>query len=140
MALKFNPLTGALENYTPVLEIAPDSNGLELQNNILSVNLATEENAGVLSAEDYTKFNSIKIYEYFYEDVILTAQQIAEKKITLSGTPAFPEALTFIPYGGVAQRYGQDYTIIGNDISWAGLGLDGFLEEGEGIRITYQAE
>jgi hypothetical protein len=140
MALKFNPITGALENYTPTLEIAPESNGLELQNNVLSVNLASEESPGVLSTEDYVKFNNLKNYEYFYEDIILTSQQIADRKITLSRIPAFPEALLFVPVGGVAQIYGVDYTIVGNDVSWAGLGLDGFLEEGEGVRITYQSE
>jgi hypothetical protein len=98
------------------------------------------ETAGVLSSDDYVKFNNLKNYQFFVEDIILTSQQIADKKITLSRIPAFPEALLFVPTGGVAQRYGVDYTVVGNDIGWAGLGLDGFLEEGEGIRITYQSE
>lgn len=138
--LRFNPLTGDFESYTPELELSEDANGLLLQDNVLSLQLASDDTAGAITAEDYSRLYSIKTYEYYVEDIILTSQQIADKKITLSRTPAFPEALLFVPVGGVAQRYGVDYTVVGNDVDWAGLGLDGFLEEGEGIRITYQSE
>jgi hypothetical protein len=138
--LRFNPITGAFESYTPELELATEPNGLILQDNVLSMQLATDENPGAITAEDYSRLYSIKTYEYFYEDVILTAQQIADKKITLSKNPAFPETLSFVPDGGTAQRYGEDYIVVGNEIRWEGLGLDNFLEEGEVIRITYQFE
>lgn len=138
--LRFNPITGVFETYTPELELATNPNGLVLQNNVLSLQLASSDSAGAITSEDFDRLNNLKTYEYFYEDVILTAQQIADRKITLSKTPAFPEALTFVPDGGVAQRYVEDYIVVGNEIRWDGLGLDGFLEEGEGIRITYQSE
>jgi hypothetical protein len=138
--LRFNPITGAFESYTPELELGAQPNGLVLQNNVLYLAPATEENPGAMSPEDYSRLYSIKTYEYFYEDVILTAQQIADRKITLSKMPVFPETLLFIPDGGTAQRYGEDYTVVGNEIRWSGLGLDNFLEVGETIRITYHFE
>lgn len=138
--LRFNPITGAFESYTPELELAAQSNGLVLQNNVLFLQPANDESPGAMSAEDYSRLYSIKTYEYFYEDVILTAQQIADRKITLSKTPAFPETLLFIPDGGTTQRYGEDYTVVGNEVRWSDLGLDNFLEVGEIIRITYQFE
>lgn len=81
-----------------------------------------------------------KTLKYIYEDVILSAQNIADAKITLTKMPVMPETTFFFPAEGIMQRYGVDYKIVGKDITWSGMGLDGFLEESEEIRIFYQSQ
>ena len=138
MSFRFNPLTGSMD-FINDLEISV-SNGLSLSGNSLSLQLASPANSGAISPTDYQKINNLKFYKNNIETVILTFQQISDKKITLSKLPAFPDALSFIPTGGIAQKYGEDYTVVNNDIDWSGMGLDGFLEEGEEITISYQSE
>lgn len=70
--------------------------------------------------------------------ITLTAQNISDKFITLSLEPENPSQVTVVPQGGPHQKYGIDFVIIDdNKISWDGLGLDGFLEVGEHIFISY---
>lgn len=68
----------------------------------------------------------------------LSVTNISEKKIQLSQSPRLDGFIQFIPDGGIVQRIDVDFAVSGNDILWAGLTLDGFLEVGEVIRITYQ--
>lgn len=72
--------------------------------------------------------------------VTLSPTNITDKKFTLDFAPLFSETIQFIPDGGIQQRYGVDFTITGNDVSWSGLGLDGFLESGEQVRVFYISE
>ena len=67
----------------------------------------------------------------------LSAQDIALKRIVLPKTPADPENVGLIPYGGPPQIVNTDYEINGNILSWAGLGLDGFLTLNERIFIFF---
>ena len=70
--------------------------------------------------------------------ITLTAQNISEKKVALPSTPKNPTEVILTPEGGPAQAYSVDFTIIEtNKISWSGLGLDGFLEAGERIFVSY---
>lgn len=97
--------------------------------------MAYRYNPFVGALEYYTKG-----LKYVNADVTLTDQNINEKKITLPYRPAMPETTLFFPLNGLVQRYGVDYEIVGNDIIWSGMGLDGFLEINEEIRIFYQIE
>lgn len=76
-----------------------------------------------------------------YEQILtITAENVAEKKIVLSFIPEFPESIKITPDGGPQQVYGVDYIIINrNELSWANLSLDGFLEEGEFVFLSYFA-
>lgn len=74
------------------------------------------------------------------QTLVVTAQNVAEKKFVLSFIPEFPERIKLTPDGGPQQVYGVDYIIINrNEISWDGLGLDGFLEENELVFLSYFA-
>lgn len=70
----------------------------------------------------------------------LTLSDIVLKKIVLSNAAIFPDGVLFLPDGGITQRYGVDFTVVSNEIRWNGLGLDGFLEEGDIINIVYLSE
>jgi hypothetical protein len=71
------------------------------------------------------------------KDVLTISQQDVDNKyVTLSFLPSSPEkvSLTFIE--GVSQLNGTDFTVSDNTLSWAGLGLDGFIEKDDVIIIS----
>lgn len=69
--------------------------------------------------------------------ITLTQTDIDNKYITLITTPLVPQALTIVPAGAPEQLYGIDYQIVGNILSWNGLGLDGFLSNTDKLIIRY---
>lgn len=71
------------------------------------------------------------------DNVTLSQQNIDEKKVSLSNVPAVPGAVTLLPIGGIPQVNGIDFEVVGNELSWNGLGLDNFLELGEQLIIQY---
>lgn len=71
------------------------------------------------------------------EIFILNAGDITNKFITLSSSPQVAESVTLIPEGGIFQINGDDFDVVGSILSWNGLGLDGFLEAGDKIVVTY---
>lgn len=103
------------------------------QNGILYINTQGITQDDIVDAlpEDVNAFT--------IEDFTLSSLNISQKKIILSNTPKSSESLRFQPDGGLDQRLGIDYSVFGNEISWDGLELDGFLEVGEKIRIIYKS-
>jgi len=74
---------------------------------------------------------------YAVDYLNLTALNIAEKKATLSAAPTSPEKTILDVITGVAQKYGLDFIVSGNQLMWEFLGLDGKLAENEQLRIEY---
>jgi hypothetical protein len=66
----------------------------------------------------------------------LTQEDIDRKYIMLSKAP-IPQSVVFLPYGGIQQRNNIDFVVNGSIVSWSGKTLDGFLEQGEEIKISY---
>lgn len=87
--------------------------------------------SGIASTQDI----SVPVVDIF----ILSTINISEKKIKLSQTPRSPNSVNVLPDGGIEQRINIDYNLNVDEISWSGLTLDGFLEEGEILRVTYLA-
>ena len=75
----------------------------------------------------------------FRESVTLTAGDISSKGITLSKVPtAGQEAATRVNViGGLYAPYGTDYVVTGTSLSWNALGLDGLLQAGDTIDVSY---
>lgn len=71
------------------------------------------------------------------ESFVLSSSDISAKYITLSNAPKKPESVSLFPSGGLQQVNGVDFDVVGSVVSWAGLGLDGFLEENDRIIIHY---
>lgn len=142
MPFRFNPLTGALDYYIlpSVIPVNGDTNGLTIEGSSIKLELATETSSGAISSQDYTEFKNKKEYRSVFDVVILTTQHIIDKKIILSNIPSFPDATMLTLEGGALQRYGVDYTIVNQELSWDGLGLDNFLEPGDTLQIHYQTE
>jgi hypothetical protein len=143
MPFRFNPLTGALDYYSNPVQVPSDpivSNGLTITGNTITLALATETTAGAISSEDYTLFKNKKEYIPISQTIILTTQNVAEKKITLSNIPSFPESTMLTLQGGALQRYGIEFVVVGQELIWNGLSLDGFLEVDETLLVYYQTE
>lgn len=83
---------------------------------------------------------SIANFQAITRSFTLTPQNIIDKSIYLNPSPANNDVL-LVPDGGTTQIFGLQYTLINNNqISWANMGLDGFLEEGDVLYVTYQVE
>lgn len=69
-------------------------------------------------------------------EVVISQAMLDNKKITLPYSHSSPEsvALTFI--NGIEQLNGTDFEVVGNEVKWNGLGLDGFIEL-EDIVVLY---
>lgn len=81
---------------------------------------------------------SLEGYVAVTETITLTSQNAIDKKVILSSPPTNND-VSLLPDGGSLQTVGVDFVVINNkEVSWAGLGLDGYLEEGDVIYITYQ--
>lgn len=75
--------------------------------------------------------------EFKSDPITLNITQITNKQLTLSATPTYPTRTILSVVGGSDQFYGQDFTVSGNILSWAGLGLDGELTVGDKIVINF---
>jgi len=72
------------------------------------------------------------------DEFTLTSTQInTSKSVTLSHTPATDDDVKLTVYGGISQDEGVDFSVTGTTLSWTGLGLDGILEVGDKIEVSY---
>ncbi len=101
----------------------PDSSGIVRQADIY-----TASEIGDIAAPD------IKVYEPHY----LTQEQALSRKILLSSVPVVA-SIEFTPNGALRQRINIDFSYVelDNSLTWDGLGLEGFLVEGELVEIYY---
>lgn len=67
----------------------------------------------------------------------ITPQNIIDKYVTLDKTPALPNGVIVDMINGIKQINGIDFEVIGNKISWDGLGLDGFIDDTDILLIQY---
>lgn len=76
--------------------------------------------------------------EPFLQIIEISSQNVIDKKITLSNSSINPSKTEFSFINGTTQLLGIDYEFASpNEISWDGLGLDGFIESGDVILIEY---
>lgn len=80
------------------------------------------------------KYAGLKIKK---ERILLTRESIDSRRLLLSKEPENTQNITLIPEGGIEQVNGIDFIILGREVSWLNLGLDGFLEVGEFINVIY---
>jgi len=71
------------------------------------------------------------------ELITISAEDQSSKSFALSQTPTTPANLNLFPLGAPKQIYGIDFTVSGATVSWNGMGLDGFLLEGEQVEVRY---
>jgi len=72
------------------------------------------------------------------EYITIDADDISNKYTVLSHTPYAATEVMLDIVGGCAQLYTTDFTVIDNThLNWNGLGLDGVIETGDKIRVSY---
>lgn len=77
--------------------------------------------------------------EVIVDHLTLTATDISNKYVSLSRTPSSPSEVA-LNAEGTPQIYGVDYTVTAKRLRWDGYVLDGFLESGDLLRVTYSTE
>jgi hypothetical protein len=73
---------------------------------------------------------SVTVFNY-----TLNSTDIDNKFINLPFQPLSPSSVRLNIVGGIEQVNGVDFTVSGSILSWNGLGLDDFLEEGDTLII-----
>lgn len=74
---------------------------------------------------------------FIIESRTLTATDIANKAIQLGETPINVANVAVDLVHGTSQEYGVDFGVVLDQVVWSGYGLDGFLVEGDILRIEY---
>jgi hypothetical protein len=76
--------------------------------------------------------------EPYIQLITITNINISDKQIVLEKTVTNPSKTRLEFLNGTLQIYEIDYTISdGNKVVWESLGLDGFIEENDVIRVEY---
>ena len=70
------------------------------------------------------------------EELELTSTEITNKEVSLQESPIVGNVILDVMQG-TSQRYGIDFTITNNILSWSGSELDGLLEVSDSLRIAY---
>ncbi len=74
---------------------------------------------------------------FIVERIPLIQTDIDNKFVTLASTPLIASAVVVTPEGGPMQINGVDFTIVGNQLRWDGLGLDNFLDITDVLVVQY---
>jgi hypothetical protein len=67
---------------------------------------------------------------------VLSSGEATAKSVVLPFAPSTPGQTMLDVIGGGAQVYGDDFSVSGSTLTWAGLGLDGLLAAGDQVRIV----
>lgn len=71
------------------------------------------------------------------EMVTISSANVLSKSLTLTKSPNLGYNVTILPHGGPAQFINEDFIIDGLTLSWDGYGLDGLLEAGDRVQVSY---
>lgn len=71
------------------------------------------------------------------EVIPITNLDITNKYVTLKKSPLNPDAVKLDMVGGIPQINGVDFRIVGNILSWDGLGLDNFIDNTDVLIVQY---
>jgi hypothetical protein len=71
------------------------------------------------------------------EVITISPTMLANKAVTLTKAPHSGYNVTILPKGGPAQFINDDFIVDGLTLSWDGYGLDGLLEVGDTLFVSY---
>ncbi len=83
-----------------------------------------------------TGFNSPFIM-FVMEYHTITPFDELTRGLTLEFMPTAPEDVAVDVITGPSQEFGEDFTVIGQRVEWAGRGLEPFIAAGDEVRLTY---
>lgn len=67
----------------------------------------------------------------------VSSLEFTNKQLTLNATPIVATKTRLTIVGGPEQKYSVDFLVSGNILTWSSLGLDGIIETGDSLLITY---
>jgi hypothetical protein len=104
--------------------------------NTVAIVVKSDSSQGIIRV-----LNTVNNSSFFYilDRIEITQQDITNKYVTLSQTPSTPNNVILDMEGGIKQNNGIDYVVMGNILSWDGLGLDGFIDETDVLLIQYNS-
>ena len=68
---------------------------------------------------------------------VLNGTDVSNKFVTLSYTPITPGSVILLVEDASSMFYGTDFIVIGNQLGWSGLALDGLLSSGDSLTVVY---
>lgn len=91
------------------------------------------------------KASMANLRSYFQSDlprpkiqtITITTAMLGTKSLSLTNAPNLGYNVTILPHGGPTQFINEDFMIDGLTLSWDGYGLDGLLETGDIIQVSY---
>lgn len=97
----------------------------------------TQAEVTTISGVLQTQIDAIDIQPNEIEYFTLAGGDITNKYVTLANTPYSNTEVGLDIIGGCAQFYGTDYSVVGTQVTWSGLALDGVFETGDEFRVIY---
>jgi hypothetical protein len=84
----------------------------------------------------YKKVSNVWVYKF---NIVPQVEKIIDDRgVYLSIMPLNPDAVQLSFVGGVGdQDNGEDFSVSGDFVGWDGLGLDGFIEVDDVLKIRY---
>lgn len=91
------------------------------------------------------KASMANLRSYFQKDlprpyqqlITITTSHLLTKSLTLTNPPNSGYNVTILPHGGCAQFSGEDFEVSGLTVTWDGYSLDGLLEVGDVLQVSY---
>jgi len=71
------------------------------------------------------------------QTIIITSSHLESKSLTLTNAPLSGYNVTILPRNGCPQFVNEDFAIDGLTVVWDGYGLDGLLEVGDILQVSY---
>ena len=68
---------------------------------------------------------------------VLSGTDITNKYVTLAASPATAADTILMVQNAPSMYFGDDFTVIGSQLGWNGLALDGILASGDKITVLY---
>jgi hypothetical protein len=124
----FVPTTGS----TPTANSSGDSlTMLSVDNTII----ITGNNVG--ESLDFGVSSLVKNNLVKQEARTLTLSEYDGKQLTLAAAPLVASKTRMVIIGGPEQKYSIDFLVSGTTLTWSSLGIDGIIEIGDTLLITY---
>jgi hypothetical protein len=68
---------------------------------------------------------------------VISSSESLAMELTLLAVPSSPTEVVVMTVGGTVQKYGTDYVVSGNVVSWNGYGMETIIESGDMLVIIY---
>jgi hypothetical protein len=71
------------------------------------------------------------------QTITINNSHLTNKSLTLTNAPLLGYNVTILPRNGCPQFLNEDFVIDGLTVTWDGYGLDGLLEVGDVLQVSY---